>query len=170
VDDPVRVSLFERFEDTEPIREEWDRFMESIRAEIFLTHAWCGTWWKHYGGGRDLLIFVFRAGGEIVGILPLMRDRIGIHPFSVAVVRTVGTDFSPFATVFPVKGPFIGPVVRALLGELERGSAWEILHIGPVSGMCAQREALREALDAARREGRGATFSADQLQAPGGPW
>jgi len=141
--EPMDISLFDSFDKLEAMKEEWDRFMEEIGAEIFLTYDWCSTWWKHYGQERELLIAIFRIGKELMGILPLMRDEIGVSVLSVGVVRLVGSDFSPFTTVFPVKSPFIEQAIRSLIEELNRRCQWEILHIGPVCGGYKHQEELQ---------------------------
>jgi len=161
---PMDTSLFDRFEKVEAMKEEWDRFMEEIGAEIFLSYDWCRTWWKHYGQGRELLISVFRSAGELVGILPLMRDRIGASIFSVGVVRLVGTDFSPFTTVFPVKAPFIDQAIHSLIEELNRKCKWEILHIGPICGCYEHQKELQGALDTIRSNEYPVMYYTDEVQ------
>ena len=66
--DKVEVEIYNSFSALEPIKREWDRFIEEIGGEIFLTYDWCRIWWKYYGVDRDLGIFVFRHCGEICGI------------------------------------------------------------------------------------------------------
>ncbi len=145
--EPMETCLFNSFEDAEDLKEEWDRFIEENSAEIFLTFDWCRIWWKHYGHGRDLLLFIFRVGNEIVGILPLMREKIGYSIFSVEVVRFVGTDFSPITIGFPVKSSIINQVISCLIGELNRKCKWDLLHIGPICGRSKHQEELKWAID-----------------------
>src|SRR5581483_9001175 len=37
------------------LREEWARLAEASR-NVFLTHTWASTWWRHFGAGRRLLL------------------------------------------------------------------------------------------------------------------
>jgi CelD/BcsL family acetyltransferase involved in cellulose biosynthesis len=55
------------------LREEWNRLVESSRANcVFLTHEWLFTWWKHLACGCALSILTVREGGRLVGIFPLV--------------------------------------------------------------------------------------------------
>jgi dTDP-4-amino-4,6-dideoxygalactose transaminase/CelD/BcsL family acetyltransferase involved in cellulose biosynthesis len=57
--------------DFEALSDEWRRLAEES-TNIFATPEWVTTWWRHFGGGRQLLATACRsAAGEVVGILPL---------------------------------------------------------------------------------------------------
>ena len=62
-----QVEIYEDFEDIAISQSEWDAFMESVDAEIFLTFDWCRSWWKFYGKKRKLKIFIFRERKNICG-------------------------------------------------------------------------------------------------------
>jgi CelD/BcsL family acetyltransferase involved in cellulose biosynthesis len=61
IDNPSRLCEF---------RTEWERFVRSVTtATPFQTPEWLFTWWAHFGSGRPQ-VFVFRADGETVGVVP----------------------------------------------------------------------------------------------------
>ena len=116
------------------MQKEWDEFIEGIDGEIFLTYDWCRIWWKYYGAGRELRIFVFRRDKAIIGILPVFLDRLGIAPLGLRVVRLVGTDHMPVTIMFPVDVKYIGVVLSRFIDELNRIYRWDLLYIGALCG------------------------------------
>ena len=54
------------------VRAEHDRLAEASR-NLFVTHEWLATWWRHFGKGRALILGVCRrgSGGEVFALLPL---------------------------------------------------------------------------------------------------
>ncbi|MGH2763801.1 MAG: GNAT family N-acetyltransferase, partial [Thermoleophilaceae bacterium] len=61
----------ERVDDLEGLRAEWEALAGRAR-NVFATWEWASTWWRHYGAGRELAVFVCRdGGGEPYALLPL---------------------------------------------------------------------------------------------------
>ena len=81
---PVSVEVFNSFEAIS--REEWDAFVLSVEGDIYVTHDWCRIWWKHYEN-RDLRIFLFRAAGNLVGIVPVFIERLRLRNSSASSWR-----------------------------------------------------------------------------------
>src|SRR5712691_3966287 len=66
------VKLIGTAEEFFKLRDEWNALLESSASPcVFLTHEWLSTWWKHLSEGRKLAILSARAGGKLIGILPL---------------------------------------------------------------------------------------------------
>lgn len=86
----VRVGV-ESFDAVAP---EWDALAEATLAEPFQFSGWIGAWWKAFGKGR-LEIVVARDGGDLVGVLPIVRTRAGWR--------------SPTNWHTPRFGPILGP-------------------------------------------------------------
>jgi hypothetical protein len=126
--------IYSDFEDILIIRKEWDEFIETIGAEIFMTFDWCRVWWKYYGSERRLKIFIFRHDSRIVGIVPVCWERILIGPFSARVVKLVGTDFMPITVGFPVCKEFLGDIISLLKKQIEKEWQWDILYLGAFAG------------------------------------
>lgn len=130
----ILVERFHDFDALEPLQNEWDKFMESIHGEIFLTFDWCRTWWKYYGDKRKLAVFVFRDETGLCAIMPLFCERLSAGPLSVDAVRMVGTDFMPVSMALPVRDGCVHDVIDTLIGEINAVWRWDILHLGALSG------------------------------------
>jgi CelD/BcsL family acetyltransferase involved in cellulose biosynthesis len=68
----------------ESLADDWDRLVRaSARPSPFLLHAWLAEWWRHYDEGGELVVYVARRGGTLVGALPLcVRRRYGLEVLS----------------------------------------------------------------------------------------
>ena len=130
----LQVEVYEDFEDLYILQPEWDAFMESVDAEIFLTFDWCRCWWKFYGKKRSLTIFVFREENNICAILPLFLETIWLGPISVRAIRIVGADYMPVTVSVPIKKDFIDQVVKMLLKKIEQRWRWDLLYLGALCG------------------------------------
>lgn len=150
----VHMEVYDDFEKLEHIREDWDRFVESVGGEIYHTYDWCRLWWKYYGDKRDLKIFVFRNSSGLTGIIPLFFETIRIGPLSLRAVKLVATDFTISTVTVPVDRRFMSEVLSQFCEKLAC-YRWDILHIGPVSGIYEQ---FNEAVGAFRQScGKGHT-------------
>jgi CelD/BcsL family acetyltransferase involved in cellulose biosynthesis len=134
---PVAREVFTSFDGLSPLQPEWDELVESVDASIFLTYDWCQIWWKYYGQGRDLRLFVFRCDGRLVGIVPLFRERIWLGPFYVEAVKVLSSDFTLAQFGLPIRAEWLREVLGALFAALG-SERWDLLHLGPLSGLyCA---------------------------------
>jgi len=63
-------------EDLEPaFGGEWRALLPSTSANrVFVSPTWLRVWWQEFGAGRELLLLSVRRQGELVGVVPLMRD------------------------------------------------------------------------------------------------
>lgn len=62
----------------EALRPDWLGLLaRSASNEVTLTATWLLTWWEVFGGrdGRCLRVAVFREGGRLVGLVPLLSRR-----------------------------------------------------------------------------------------------
>jgi hypothetical protein len=139
------VTIFEDFESLSSMQHEWDTFMEEIRGEVFLTYDWCRLWWKYYGKGRVLKIFVFRQHGHIIGILPLFRDVVGLGPINMSFIKIVGTDFIPITINIPIKKDHINDIIKSVVRNLNELFRWDIIYIGAICGKCETVEQIEKA-------------------------
>jgi CelD/BcsL family acetyltransferase involved in cellulose biosynthesis len=143
---PPTFVRYSAIEDAEPIRKEWDEFIEKETGDIFLTYDWCRVWWRHYGNRREPLIYIFRDGGEICGILPMFRERIRLGPVSATVVKLMCSDSSPVTVPFPVRRESLKSVVPMFLEELRKVVQWDLLYLGAICGRYPDYEDLLEAI------------------------
>jgi len=68
-------------EDFEALAPEWDGLVGAMpRPSPFLLHGWLAEWWRHYGEGTEMQVFVARRDGRLAGALPLVvRGRTGLR-------------------------------------------------------------------------------------------
>ncbi len=140
----IHVDVFDNFDELAPIQQEWDNFVESVGAEIFLTYDWCRVWWKYYGKNRSLRIFVFRYEGALVGIIPLFLEKIWLGPISVRVVKIVGSDFTIAQFSLPIHNKHIKEVIQKFYELVSSEHNWDIIHIGPIAGLYATCGELKD--------------------------
>jgi CelD/BcsL family acetyltransferase involved in cellulose biosynthesis len=70
------VQLLTRQEDFTALRAEWDRLhARCARRSVFLTHAWFEAAWQWRQRSAQLYLLCCRIGGDLVGALPLIRER-----------------------------------------------------------------------------------------------
>ncbi len=134
VEYPVKVEVYRSFDELSPMQEAWDDFIESLNAEIFLSYDWCRIWWKFYGKGRELWIFLFRENDRLVGIMPLFVEGYGINPLRLNVVKIVGTDYLPVAISLPIVSDCLEKVIRAFDSEINSRVSWDMIYLGAISG------------------------------------
>lgn len=90
----------------------WDELVYAMpRPSPFLLHGWLREWWRHYGEGAALAVYVARRDGTLVAALPLMlRRRLGVR-----VAEFVGGGHSALADLLLAAGE--EPSVAASLAE-----------------------------------------------------
>jgi len=130
----ITVEMYHGFDTIVSMQKEWDRFMESVGGDIFLTFDWCRVWWKYYGGKRDLAILVFRGGQDIRGILPLCREKIWIGPVPLNVVKIVATDYLPVTVTVPIHENSIDQIVKILIERMRAQWQWDLFYVGDICG------------------------------------
>jgi len=145
-DKDISIEVFMSFEELMSIQQEWDEFVESIGCEIFLTYDWCRIWWKYYGKGRDLRVFIFRSNHELVGIIPLFFEKIWLGPMLIRAAKIVGSDFTLAQFSIAIHNQYITQVVQKFF-ELVSEDDWDILHIGPIAGLYRYYDDLRNACE-----------------------
>ncbi len=79
----LTVTLSHRGADLERLRDEWSALMASgSTGGVFMTPEWVSTYWRHAcTGARLWLVQVRDAGGQLVGIAPLMIAHHRPLPF-----------------------------------------------------------------------------------------
>ncbi len=139
----------------------WDAFVERVSGDIFLTFDWQRIWWKYYGRGRSLRVYIFRVGEEWVGLVPMFTETVRLGPLWVRRAKMVGSDYS-FGHFRPaIVTDCLGPVLGAMLEDLRRLGCDQVL-LGPLAGRYEYGETLREALS----KMIGAKFTCRQLRYP----
>jgi perosamine synthetase len=117
--DKVRL---EPIESPERVRDAWAELARASR-NIFATWDWASIWWRHFGGGRQLLLAGCRAGdGKLVAILPLYRWKT--RP--LRIIRFLG--HGPADQLGPICAPVYRRAAARLLERLlaEQRGSWDL--------------------------------------------
>src|SRR5436853_954033 len=73
----------------------WDHLVE--RAGIdhpFLSHDWVHTWWDCFGAGKELRIFIVKAGEEVIAIAPFMLSRGRMYGCPVRLMEFISNVYT----------------------------------------------------------------------------
>ncbi len=142
---PLAMSVFRSFDELAPLRDEWDRFLADAGAGVYLCHDNCAAWWARYGKGRSLHVLVFRAGAELVGVLPMFVDRRWLGPVWLRMGAFLVSDSTLPVLDVTVRAPWareaLATMLRHLLGDLR----CDAVRLAPLSDAGAHLGALREA-------------------------
>jgi len=134
------------FEQLESVRQEWNRFVQKVGGDIYFSFEWCRVWWRYYAYHRQLHILLLRDQGQLVGILPMMIDRLGIGPVSIRLAKLIGSDSTTL-----VLNPAVDPsharevyarLLHTMLHDLHCDAVW----FGPLSGEHPHRQRIRDAM------------------------
>jgi CelD/BcsL family acetyltransferase involved in cellulose biosynthesis len=130
----LSVERLGSLDDLDPVREEWDGFVEESGSDIYFTVDWLQAWWMHYGRGRTFEGLIVRHGDRMVGALPFSVERLRAGPFPVRLGRFVGADSTlPVFTPAIAEG-FEEPVLQAALDRLLGDAGCVAVSLSPLSG------------------------------------
>jgi CelD/BcsL family acetyltransferase involved in cellulose biosynthesis len=117
-DASVTTSVLTSFEDAGPSREEWDEFILDAGGDVYLSYDWCRIWWRHYGKGRCLRLFVFRREGRLVGLAPMFIERIWLGPVTIRIAKRVCSDFAMDVFALPVSTRYANCIYGQIISNL----------------------------------------------------
>jgi CelD/BcsL family acetyltransferase involved in cellulose biosynthesis len=135
----------------------WEALLRaSATNQPTLSPSWLLTWWRVFGADRDLRVALFRQGGRLVGLAPLLRRRhryAGVLPFRRLELLGSGEDeadeiCSDYLGVVAESG-MEEAVANALVDALAGGvlGGWDELVLSRMNGETAIPELLRAALE-----------------------
>jgi CelD/BcsL family acetyltransferase involved in cellulose biosynthesis len=145
---PLRCQVLTDWDQAEPLAAAWDDLVGQVHGDIYFTLDWCRTWWRHYGRGRRLNILLFWDGPTLVGLLPLMVDRLWLGPVPLRLAKLVGADFTTIVLNPPVAPDHAAAAYAAALGHLLVDGGCDAVWFGPLAGHRPHRHALRQACQA----------------------
>ena len=153
-DHTLKMTRCASFQDAQHLREEWDALVEQVNGDLFSSFDWCAIWWKHFGRGRRLELYVARAGQELVAVLPLFTETIRWGPLFLRVVRIVGCDHCVTTCNVTIRPDWFHPVISALMSALDGRVKWDLIHFGELPGYSENGQALADALRRCEYSGR----------------
>ena len=141
----LEVKLLTSFKESAELRDRWDRASVDLQGSIYFSFDWARTWWDFYGAGKQLRIFVFSNQEQIVGILPLYIDRIGLKPLQFSVARLVCSNIPPKAFSPAIDPAWAEAIFESALARLIQDYHCDLISLGPVSDNCRFLEAFESA-------------------------
>lgn len=130
----IQTHVYDSFGKLASLQSEWDEFVESVGCDIFLTYDWCRLWWKYYGKGRRLCVFVFHYQGKLAGLIPMYIEKLWLGPVYLRIGKIIGTDFTS-ANVIP---PIIDTIKKEIIQNFYKYTShlnWDVLYLGPIAGI-----------------------------------
>ena len=143
----VRVDRITAPHELAPLEEVWGRLLEQCPyRNLFLSHRWFTTWWKHFGAGRQLQVLRFSLDDRVVGLAPLLLERTRLRHLPVRQLGFARNGCSLQADlIFPEHRE---EVFRAFVAHMEcTAGEWDVLFLDGISAASGNLEMLRRALD-----------------------
>ena len=115
------------------IASEWESMNENNKnGNLFLSWHWNYTWWKTFNKNRSIYILTFRNNQELVGILPMYRQKkrhwTGMRFTVLSFMGTENTSSEHLSFLY--RSGFERAVVREFINFLERNKdQWDIVQI-----------------------------------------
>ena len=147
--DNIYHNIADSFDEIEYLHDAWDKFAKENGGPVYMSFDWCRVWWKYYGKGRELKIFIFKRKDQIIGILPLFCETFGVWPIYLNVIKIVSTDFTPITISIPIDPNYFKIVIPAFLNQLNNLWSWNVMHIGALSGSYKYWSSFSETLSTA---------------------
>ena len=162
LDGKLAVTVFDSIEGTGLTREEWDGFVLAVGGDLYASYDWCRIWWRHYGTDRQLRIFVFREGSDLVGLAPMFIECIRLVTLRFKIAKRVGADFGPNLFALPLVVDYAEAAYRELISRLIDGEKCDAVWFGvmpgndtTLSGLRGACQSLEKAVTVARDEPAG---------------
>lgn len=131
--EPITACVARTFEDRRLDSKEWDGAVASLGGSVYMTWDWLRTWWEFYGKGRELRLIVCMVGEEIVGLIPVYIDNLGLWPLRLRVARLVGANIPPKVFDPPVARKWAGACFAQVVQQLICTDGCDLVSLGPVS-------------------------------------
>lgn len=139
----LSVDIYSSFDEIEYLRKNWDEFIEFVGGDIYLSFDWCRIWWEFYGTGRKLHLFIYKYGGDIIGLLPLFYEQQWIGLAWLKVAKFVGSDFTTSMIHLPVNKYFSAKIFKDIIDTTLKKHACDALWLGPVREENEELQQLR---------------------------
>jgi len=143
----VRLEAFTSFEDAQGLASEWSELVRRLGGSLYATSTWCEVWWRHYGNGRELRLFVLREDDELVGILPFFIDRLRTPLGRARVAKLVGSDSTVSLAEPPVQPQAAEQAFVLAMRQLLEVDRVDMVFVGPCPGSGIHAGAARQAAD-----------------------
>jgi CelD/BcsL family acetyltransferase involved in cellulose biosynthesis len=146
----LTIVVLETFDELLAMKEELDAFIQGCSSDIYFTFDWLETWWKYYGGDRQLRFFLIRADGRLVAALPFCIQDLHVGPISITLAKFVGAD-SVISVLAPAVEPIRGNEIwNMVLHRLLVEERLDAVSLSPLSGTSSVAWAVRKVCQSSR--------------------
>jgi len=140
----LTLRVADSFEVVEQLREQWDLLVQQENGDIYQTFDWCRIWWKHFGHGRRLRLFLFNHRQQLVAVVPWFIDELGWYPLRVRVAKFLGAEYTLTECNPVIRPECLNEVLRQMLDHLVRVERCDAMRIGPTNTNHSLLRRLRE--------------------------
>lgn len=141
---PIQITPVNDLEALAARRAEWNELVQrSQTCTIFQTYEWHASWWNTLSGGARPLVLLAEAGGELVGIAPLMvRERRRFGQMQ-RIIQLIGQDASDYIDLIIDRSqPDVLPRFAEWL--MDHSQVWDVLHLHDVPNTSSTLDRLAE--------------------------
>lgn len=142
-------SIHTDFAQVEHLQGQWNDLARRT-GDLMASYEWCETWWRHFRQGRQLEIHVLRDGGQLVGVLPLMRETLAAAA-GLRVLKVLGNDYTIDAVGLAIEPDHAGAFLAQVLDSLDDRGRWDALYLGQLRSYIDTVEPLARAAAGHRR-------------------
>jgi CelD/BcsL family acetyltransferase involved in cellulose biosynthesis len=130
--EPLHVRFISRVEEFESLQPTWDETLRRCGSDnIFLTHTWLSTYWKHFSRRRRLSIFAAEQAGQPMAFAPLMLSRMpGVQLRRMELLGARVHDYSDFVVSQDSPQPALN-LLWQTIGE--HAEHWDALRLAQVA-------------------------------------
>ena len=136
----IEVKLISTRKEFLSLENDWRTLAGRCRTyNLFTSFDWMLTWWDCLGKDKELMVFVLRSSGSVIGIAPLMKIRKSIWPLKYNEVYFISATEAPYSpSAFAGTLDFIIPdefsmeyeeFLRYLLSSV---NGWHCLRLHPL--------------------------------------
>ncbi len=144
------MSILKTEDEFDRLQDAWTALVERSGCTIFQTFEWQRAWWKYFGKGRRLNIIVIEREGRVIGIAPMIRERVGFFGIKImSALKFAGSDISDYIDV--IAEPDDLPEILKYLVEYIKSTekTWDFFEMRDVSERYQTRDLLRRYLEEA---------------------
>ncbi len=123
----IKIEKIKTYDTLLDLKENWDKILAQSESDnIFLTHEWVTTWWKHFGHNKELFVLVIMKEEEPIGIVPWMMTRIWRKNNILKKIEFIGTGLATWGDFILTnkKSECVDAVIKYLKSE---PNAWTMI-------------------------------------------
>ena len=124
------------------VTDEWLALLERYSpGNVFLSPQFVACWWRHFGAGSELRVYVAREGGELVGVAPMAIGRESYSGLPARMLKFLSNKHTS-------RADFVVPqrheqVMAAFARHwLDNRHEWDVLRLVDVPGTSPALQAL----------------------------